>query len=134
MRGFGNFLWFITFGLIFGILTFLSAIFACITIIFIPIGIQYFKLSKFLFLPFGKTVTATNVNGFKTALNIIWAILAGWEGFLIFGFIGVLFHLTIIGIPFGKQFYKIAKFSVVPLGHNFVLKEDTPAQAPAESN
>lgn len=30
--------------------------------------------------------------------------------------IGVLFCITIIGIPFGKQFFKIAKLAVMPFG------------------
>ena len=29
---------------------------------------------------------------------------------------GLIFCITIIGIPFGKQFFKIAKLSLMPFG------------------
>ena len=120
MKKIGNFFWCILLGWWLCILFFIYGIVLCITIILIPIGIQYFKLAKFIILPFGKTLKPVNVTGFKTFLNIFGAILGGWASFLLLGFIGVIFHITIIGIPIGKIFYRCAKFSIMPLGHDFV--------------
>ena len=122
MRTLGNLLWLLLGGLYFSIVFFLSGLICCITIFLIPVGLQYFKLAGFIILPFGKTVEPVSVNGFKTFCNIFWAIIGGWYQFLILGLLGVIFHITIIGIPFGKQYYKLAKFTIMPLGHDFVIQ------------
>ena len=125
MKTFGNVLWLIFGGIESGIACFFSGLLCFISIIFIPVGFQYFKLTKFFFWPMGKKVVKVKPNGFKTFCNILWAILAGWESFLIYGLVGCLFCITIIGIPFGKQYFKIARFILTPLGHDFV---DEPAE------
>ena len=118
-NGIGNVLWMIFGGLIMTITNFLKGIVLCCTIIFIPIGIQMFKVAKFAFLPMGKKVVKANCGGFKTFLNFVWAILLGWEQFLIYGLVGIIFCITIVGIPFGRQYFKLAKFILLPLGHTF---------------
>ncbi|KAJ1978671.1 hypothetical protein H4R33_005921 [Dimargaris cristalligena] len=50
--------------------------------------------------------------------NIIWVILGGWVYFLYYAFGGVLFCLTIIGIPFGMECFKLALLSIWPFGKN----------------
>lgn len=120
MKTIGNILWFILGGFLSAIGCFLEGILLCVTIIGIPIGLQMFKLAGFVWWPFGKTVQKVNPAGYKTVLNVIWAILAGWEHFLVYGLVGVIFCITIIGIPFGKQFFKIARFLITPLGYGFV--------------
>ena len=49
---------------------------------------------------------------------IIWLILFGWEMCLGYVFVGVIFCITIIGIPFGKQCFKLAALSLTPFGAN----------------
>jgi uncharacterized membrane protein YccF (DUF307 family) len=49
-------------------------------------------------------------------LNIIWILLFGWEFALANLVLGVLLCITIIGIPFGKQFFKIAGVAFLPFG------------------
>lgn len=120
MRVLGNILWLILGGLESAICCFLAGLICCITIIFIPIGLQCFKLAGFFIWPMGKSLVKTNGNGGKTFINILWAILAGWEHFLIYGFVGCLFCITVIGIPFGLQYFKVAKFYMMPLGHEFI--------------
>ena len=115
----GNVLWIIFGGLFASIVAFISGILACITIIGIPVGLQMFKFAKFVLLPFGKEVREVNVTGFKTVVNIIWAIFVGWEYALAYLLIGVLFCITIIGIPFGKQYFKMVSFVLLPLGRDF---------------
>jgi len=119
MKTFGNILWFIIFGLISGVSAFIEGIVWCCTIIFIPVGLQFFKISKFLFWPMGKEVVKVKPSGFKTFVNVIWAIIGGWVHFLIYGLLGVILCITIIGIPFGKQLFKLASFVITPLGHDF---------------
>ena len=98
----------------------MSAVVMCVTIIGIPIGIQLFKMAWFVLWPFNKNVTSgAKVSGFKTVINILWAILFGWEFALGFLITGVIFCITIIGIPFGKQYFKLASFVILPLGRNF---------------
>lgn len=121
MRTFGNILWLIFGGLIGAIVSFLEAVILCITIIFIPVGVQMFKVAKFMLWPMGKKVVNVKPAGWRTVLNVIWLILGGWENFLGYGLVGVILCITIIGIPFGKQYFKLAGFTAMPLGHDFVV-------------
>ena len=129
MKTFGNILWLIFGGIEMGITAFFGTIVCFITIIFIPVGFQQWKLCKFYFWPMGKVVVRTKPNGFKAFCNVIWAIVAGWWYALINFLIGAILCITIIGIPFGKQYFKIATFVFTPLGHDFVPESEVPAQA-----
>ena len=120
MKTLGNILWVIFGGLFWAIGSFLAGIILCITIIFIPIGLQMFKIAGFVIWPFGKRVEKTKPSGFKTFLNVIWAILFGWEMALGYLLTGVILCITIIGIPFGRQYFKMAHFVFLPLGNDFV--------------
>ena len=104
MRTLGNILWFVFGGFISGLGWILSGLMWCITIVGIPYGVQCFKFAKLSFFPFGKEI------------NVIWLVLNGWWMALINFVIGCLWCVTIIGIPFGKQFFKIAKLSLAPFG------------------
>lgn len=120
MKTLGNILWVLFGGLMWAIVDFLTGILLCITIIGIPVGLQLFKFAKFVIWPFGKTVQNVKPSGFKSFLNVLWAILGGWEMALGYFLTGVLFCITIIGIPFGKQYFKMGKFILLPLGKDFV--------------
>lgn len=93
---------------------FLLGLILCITIIGIPFGKQCFKVSKLMLAPFGKKVD-TNFSS-HPIINVIWAILFGWEMALSNILCGVVYCITIIGIPFGKQWFKFAKLSFIPFG------------------
>lgn len=65
--------------------------------------------------PFGKTVEYGGGVG-SVLINIIWFVLAGvW---MAIGYIlaGLLNCVTIIGIPFGIQSFKMAKLALWPFG------------------
>ena len=115
MRILGNIIW-IVFG---GFFSWLGWVFAgclwCITIIGIPVGLQCFKLSGLSFCPFGKEVVYEGGAG-SFLLNVLWFILTGWELALGNFLLGCLLCITIVGIPFGKQFFKIAKLALAPFG------------------
>ena len=118
----GNILWFILGGFLSGLAWIIAGLLWCITIVGIPIGIQCFKLSGLSFFPFGKEVR--NDGGTVSFIvNILWIIFSGLElaiGNLI---IGCLLCITIAGIPFGLQFFKIAKLALMPFGAVVVRKE-----------
>ncbi len=48
--------------------------------------------------------------------NIIWMLLGGIFTALYWSGIGCLFCITIIGIPLGRQAFKMAKLSLLPFG------------------
>ena len=119
MRSLGNIIWFFIIGLWSAIAYFVLGILWSITIIGLPIGIQCFKFAHLVILPFRKDVEFTDSLG-KTLINIIWLFLGGIELAVLFIFAGFLFCITIIGIPFGMQCFKLAKLSLMPLGAEIV--------------
>lgn len=56
--------------------------------------------------------------------NILWFILGGWWSFLLYGFLGVVFCITIIGIPIGKSLFQYAKLMAFPFGKVIVRETD----------
>ena len=119
MRFIGNIIWFLLIGLWSALAWLFLGILYCITIIGIPIGIQLFKFAQLSFFPFGKDVMFSEKTS-SLLLNIIWLIFGGIE--LGFGYLltGLIFCITIIGIPFGKQCFKLMKISFLPFGANIV--------------
>lgn len=115
----GNILWFIFGGFLSGLSWLLAGILWCVTIIGIPIGLQCFKFAGLAFFPFGKTVV---YGGGAASLiaNIIWLIVSGIPMAVGNALIGCLLCITIIGIPFGKQFFKIAKLALMPFGASVI--------------
>ena len=49
--------------------------------------------------------------------NILWLVLGGLLVALMYWFIGLMFCITIIGIPFGVQLLKFGTFAIWPFGH-----------------
>lgn len=52
----------------------------------------------------------------RLILNILWLICGGLLSALGWIATGCLWCVTIIGIPWGKQFFKIARLSLMPFG------------------
>ena len=77
--------------------------------------------------PFGsEIVSEPKSNGCLALLmNIIWIIIGGFWIAIIHVFFGILFSITIIGLPFGMQHFKLAKISFVPFGKRIVNKQIT---------
>ena len=115
MRIIANLLWFIFGGFICWLEYVVLGILLCITIVGIPFGIQCFKLADLCAMPFGKELVA--VPGPSSVLgNILWIMLVGWETALTELAIGAVLCVTIVGIPFGIQFFKLAGLSLMPFG------------------
>lgn len=115
MRLIGNILWFVFGGLLSGLAWVLVGCLWCITIVGIPVGMQCFKFAALSFCPFGKEVVY-GPSVFSFLINLIWIVLFGWEMALGNLMIGLVWCITIVGIPFGKQFFKLAKLSLMPFG------------------
>ncbi|MBO4678115.1 MAG: YccF domain-containing protein [Lachnospiraceae bacterium] len=111
----GNILWIICGGLVSAISWALVGIGWCISVIGIPVGIQCFKIAGLVLSPFGKDVEGGGGLG-SCLLNIIWFFLGGIELALVHAVIGLILCITVVGIPFGLQFFKIAKLSLAPFG------------------
>ncbi|NLZ25338.1 MAG: YccF domain-containing protein [Clostridiales bacterium] len=118
MRVIGNIFWFIFIGLLSAIGWTISGILLCITIIGIPFGKQCFKIAWAVMFPFGKEIR-TNFEKHSIG-NILWIIFFGWELALSYIVAGVVFCITIIGIPFGKQCFKLVKLAIAPMGASVV--------------
>lgn len=111
----GNILWFIFGGFLSGLSWIIAGILCCITIIGIPLGLQWFKFASLAFAPFGKEIEYGG--GAPSFLaNVIWLIFCGLPMAIENFVIGCIWCITFIGIPFGLQFFKIAKLSLAPFG------------------
>ena len=87
----------------------------CMTIIGIPVGLQCFKLASISLNPFGKEIFYEG-GAVSFLLNVAWLLVSGWELALANFLLGLILCITIIGIPFGKQFFKIAGVALRPFG------------------
>lgn len=124
MKVLGNILWFLTGGILTGLFWTLFGCLWCITIVGIPVGLQCFKFAELSFFPFNKEVDYGGHAG-SLVLNILWILVTGAEMAAAHTIIGGLLCLSILGIPFGKQHFKIAKASLWPFGTNIKNKEKT---------
>lgn len=111
----GNLLWFLFGGLIGGLGWTLAGCLWCITIVGIPVGLQCFKFAGLAFFPFGKEIVYGG-GTFSVLVNIIWLLLSGLELAIGYVVLGCLWCITIVGIPFGKQCFKLAKLALMPFG------------------
>lgn len=111
----GNILWFVFGGAISGLSWCLAGVLWCISIVGIPIGIQCFKIAGLTFFPFGKEVVYDGGAG-SLLLNVLWIILSGLPLALEHLVFGAILCVTIVGIPFGLQQFKLAKLALMPFG------------------
>ena len=119
MRTIGNILWFCFGGIISGLSWWFWGLLWCCTIIGIPYGVQCFKFAALSFCPFGKEVRYRG-GAISFLVNILWFFFGGLEMAAVNAAFGLLWCVTIVGIPFGKQFFKLAKLSLAPFGAEVV--------------
>lgn len=85
-------------------------------------GLQTLKLSILALCPFGRQVRSCPGDGgcLSVLMNIIWIFVGGiWISLSHLAF-GVLLCITIIGIPFGMQHFKLAGLALTPFGKEIV--------------
>ena len=52
----------------------------------------------------------------RTLGNIIWILLVGIWTALGWWVVGAVFYITIVGIPLGRQAFKMAELTLAPFG------------------
>lgn len=124
MSIFMNILWLLLGGIFTAIEYVIASLGMMITIIGIPFGLQTLKLSLLALCPFGKEIRTTPHAGgcLSIIMNILWICLGGiWISLshLVFG---IVLCITVIGIPFGRQHFKLAGLALTPFGKNIVEK------------
>ena len=122
MRTLGNILWFLLAGVWLAVGYAVSGLLLCLTIIGIPFAVQAFKLASFSLWPFGRSVVAGRGSGgvVEVLVNLLWLVLFGWELFLAHLVVGAVLCLTIVGIPFGVQAFKLSVLALWPFGREVV--------------
>ena len=113
-----NVLWiFLGGGLVIAVEYVLIGMLLCLTIIGIPAGMQCFKIAGLGLVPFGKTfIEDRNAGTLSFGLNVLWFLLAGIWIFLSHVALGVALCVSVIGIPFGFQHFKLALLALAPFG------------------
>lgn len=114
MKAIGNFLWLIIFGLWQAIGCCFCGIICCITLVGIPLAKAYFRIAGLALLPF-KKVVITDYLAYPKG-NVVWMALGGAGMAVGYAMMGGILCITIIGIPFAKQFFKLARLSALPYG------------------
>lgn len=124
MRIIGNMLWLVFGGLEAAIGYFTGSLAMACTIIGLPVAFQTFKIGLLCLWPFGAEIEDTDsLDGcIRIPLNVLWIIMGGLWAWLMHIIFGVLLFITIIGIPFGRQHFKMARLSLAPFGKRVLLK------------
>ncbi|MDR0825130.1 MAG: YccF domain-containing protein [Prevotella sp.] len=119
MKTLGNIIWVVFGGFTIAIEYFIAGFLMILTIIGIPFGLQAFKLGILALWPFGRNVRKDedSLGCLNLVMNIIWIIIGGFWIALTHLLWGILFCVTIIGIPFGKQHFKLIHLALVPFGN-----------------
>lgn len=117
-----NVIWLIFGGLMSAIEYVISSVALMLTIIGIPFGLQTLKLALVCLWPFGTEVRDGSwPNGCLAGImNIIWWIVGGIPIALTHLLWGLFFCITIIGIPFGIENFKLARLALFPFGKDIV--------------
>ena len=118
----GNLIWLIFGGFFMSLAYLILGVGYCLTIIGIPIGLQLFKLASLSLLPFGRDAVATHgdIGCVSILLNVIWLVFGGIEMAFTHLCVGLIFCVTIVGIPFGMQHFKLALLALIPFGKEIV--------------
>ena len=109
-----NILWLVFGGIFTAVEYMIASLLMMITIVGIPFGMQTMKMAGLALWPFGKDVrSGVRSGGCLYILGGIWIYLSH------LGF-GILLCITVIGIPFGMQHFKLAALALAPFGKDIV--------------
>lgn len=122
MKTVGNIIWVLFGGIFIAIEYVLASVTLMITIVGIPFGIQSLKLAELALWPFGKKIVhnESSTGCISLLMNVIWFFVGGLPILLTHLLFGLLFYITIIGIPFGNQHFKLMKLAFTPFGKEIV--------------
>lgn len=114
----GNIIWLIFGGFINGVGYILGGLVVCLTIVGIPFGVQSIKLGVATMTPFGREIVYREEHGgvLEAIFNILWAVFFGWEIAVSHLVHGLILAITIVGLPFAKQHFKLIPLALFPFG------------------
>ena len=120
MGCFMNLLWLLLGGIVTAVEYVVASILLMITVVGIPFGMQTLKLAALALWPFGKEVrTGERAGGcLYIVMNVVWILLGGIWICLSHLLFGAVLCITIIGIPFGLQHFKLAGLALTPFGRD----------------
>ncbi|MCB1178572.1 MAG: YccF domain-containing protein [Leptospiraceae bacterium] len=120
----GNIIWLICGGFLSGLGYIIGGLTTCLTIIGIPMGIQAIKIGIATMTPFGKEniVIDNDSSIIRMIFNVVWVILFGWEIALSHLVHGCILFITVVGIPFAYQHFKLIPLSLFPFGRALQAK------------
>jgi uncharacterized membrane protein YccF (DUF307 family) len=136
LRFAGNVIWFVLGGWYTALFWLLGAAVFALSIVGLPLTIAALQMAHLSAWPFGKdvvhireldakslsaTTAITGTIGF--IVNVIWALTFGLLLFFSYLLAGILCCITLIGIPFGLQSFKLAGISLWPVGRRVVPVE-----------
>lgn len=113
-----NIIWFLFGGFLVALEYFFGSILLMLTIVGIPFGIQSLKMAKVAFWPFGTHIeTDESSSGcLNFLMSVLWLIFGGITIVLTHLVLGIFFTLTVVGIPFGIQHFKLMRLAFWPFG------------------
>lgn len=118
MNIFLNIIWVVFGGLMIAIEYAVSSLVMMITIIGIPFGLQTMKLAAVALWPFGTEIVDDGWPSGCLAgvMNVIWWFVGGIPIALTHLVWGLIFCVTVVGIPFGVQHFKLMRLALFPFG------------------
>ncbi|MEM6437292.1 MAG: YccF domain-containing protein [Cyanobacteria bacterium P01_D01_bin.115] len=116
-----NIIWLIFGGFFSGVGYILGGLSTCLTIIGIPFGLATIQVGIASFTPFGREIKKSPEadSALYQILNIVWIVVFGWAIALNHLLWGLLLAITIIGLPFAKQHFKLMILALFPFGRSF---------------
>ncbi len=115
----GNILWLVFGGFLAALGYLIGGIILCLTIVGIPFGLAAFRMAGASLMPFGKSVHSQpgGEGCLPLVFNILWLVLFGWEIALVHIVFGVILAVTIIGLPFAQQHFKLLPIALLPFSY-----------------
>lgn len=118
MKTLGNILWFLLGGFLVALIYYLIGFLMCISIVGIPFGVQLFKFGTYSLWPFGHEIVDKpgEPGCLSAAMDVVWIMCGWWEIAVLHLLFGVILCITIVGIPFGLQHFKMIVPALLPFG------------------
>lgn len=122
MKTLGNIIWVVFGGLEIAIEYFIGGLVMMLTIVGIPFGLQSMKLGVLALWPFGAEIQRkeSQPGCLNMFMNVLWLCVGGIGIWLTHIGFGLLFYITIIGIPFGRMHFRLARLALTPFGNEVV--------------
>lgn len=128
MKTFGNACWIIFGGEFVAALWALLGLLLCVTIVGIPYGKELLRCAKFSLTPFGQAPQSSSSK--HPIADLVWVMTFGIPLLIFFIILGLAYTLTIVGIPLGKQCYKMVVLAMGPFNVDYEEETDDGPELP----